>query len=162
MKRMWMALMLVPALAWAQPAGWKYIGKDENGPVYIIDVTFPKTGNPVVWMAREINTPRGVRSGRVAFEIDCGRAASRVVSSEFFLGPAFTGELVNTTKGSEPWSHVALNTQANTIPSSQIRMFGPISNLQGRTLFTVVSHLQRLAWLTRCVTAQSHGAPCRR
>jgi hypothetical protein len=94
MKRMWMALMLVPALAWAQQ-GWMYLGRDDDGAVYLVEVVKPKAGNPVAWAALEFDTPQdGARSGRIGHEFDCGRRTGRLVASTTFSGKALTGAVV--------------------------------------------------------------------
>lgn len=108
MKRMWMALMLVPALAWAQPAGWKMLGQTNNYTVYVIEVVRPQGSGPIVWVALDYQTPRGsMKSARSGFEADCKRATSRTVASTAFTGNLLTGDQLASTSTPNAWEPVA-------------------------------------------------------
>jgi hypothetical protein len=74
-----------------------------------------------------------------------------MLAGDVDTGKAILRDYIKATVGFEK-----LGEQIGSQPKSLIRMFGPSGNPQARNLFSVVSHLQRLAGLTLHVSAQAH------
>lgn len=108
MKRMWMALMLVPALAWAQQ-GWLYLGDSPLGQIYGREDSLvrPKVGSPVYWAYIDYKAPRnGALSVRLAVEVDCERRQMRITGGTEYTGAKGSGTVVQPIRAGE-WEPVA-------------------------------------------------------
>lgn len=108
MKRMWMALMLAPALAWAQQ-GWLYLGDSPLGQIYGREDSLvrPKVGNPVYWVYIDYKAPRnGAMSVRLAVETDCERRQTRIMGGTEYTGAKGSGTVVQPIRAGE-WEPVA-------------------------------------------------------
>lgn len=117
MKRMWMALMLVPALAWAQQ-GWLFLGEGPAGKFYGREDSLvrPKVGNPVYWVYMDHRVPRGgAMSVRFAFEVDCERKWVRAATWTAYAGEKGSGAAVGTADSVAAWEPVAPNSMMSGI-----------------------------------------------
>lgn len=113
MKRMWMALMFVPALALAQ--GWLFLGDLPDGRAYGREDSLvrPKVGNPVYWLYIDYNSPRGAAlSARVPIEVDCSRQQTRALGTAEYAGQKAAGAQVTRVDTASEWAPVPPRTFA--------------------------------------------------
>jgi hypothetical protein len=106
-------LAMLSAVATPASAGWTFIGENNTGDQFFIDLsTLKKGARPRAWFMSNYSakTKQGVLSSKILREADCREEKIRVLAARFYSTPMGTGDLMFSIDESQEWTYVTPNT----------------------------------------------------